>query len=136
MKSFSIAARPDHPHPKKRFMQEVSVILDDEIDQVYVVMEKDFPDGLPSSYQDPKDRSKPARTITWVSNFGLHHARDHSPVNRLANNKKYTVELEKKHPDGILVYYDGKQVKPLPTRQVGAKIQADLDLGDPPIGWG
>jgi hypothetical protein len=135
MKSYTIAARPDHPQAKKRFTQEVTVILGDDIDQVYEVVEKDFPDGLPSSYQDPKDRSKPARTITWISNFGLYHVKDHSPVSKLANNKKYTMELVKPHPGGLLVYFDGRQVQPLSTRQAGAKIQADLDLGDPPTGW-
>jgi hypothetical protein len=130
MKRVKIAAKPTHPDPKKRFMHDVDVILGDDIENVYDVFEKDFPNTLPYQWTDPDDRL--TKNITWSSNFGL-QKKDGTPVTRLENNKTYSIELNKNA--GKLVHWNGTRVEKLPIRDLGKVIQADLNLGDPPVGW-
>ena len=58
MKRVRIKARPDHANRKKRFMQDVTIELGDDIENDYEVVEKDFPDDLPDSWIDPDDNQE------------------------------------------------------------------------------
>lgn len=129
MKKISIKARPDHANRKKRFTHEVTIILGDDIENDYEVVDKDFPDDLPNSWVDPDDDQK--KKISWISNFGLQKP-DGKFEDKLPKGRKYRVELPKGL--GKLVYFDGKSVQKLVGRVRGNFFQADLDLGDPPIG--
>jgi len=129
MKRVPIPARPDHADRKKRFLHEVTIVLEDDIEDDYEVVEKDFPDDLPESWIDPDDDQE--KKITWISNFGLRKP-DGKFEEKLPQGRKYQVEL----PTGLgkLVYFDGSSVQKLVGRARGNKFVADLDLGDPPIG--
>ena len=129
MKRIPIKARPDHANRKKRFTHEINIILGDEIENDYEVVEKDFPDDLPDSWVDPDDDRE--KKISWISNFGLKKS-DGQFEDKLPKGRKYQVEL----PQGLgkLVYFDGQSVRKLVGRAKGKKIEADLDLGDPPVG--
>ena len=129
MKKVRIAAKPDHVDRRKRFLHDIDIVLDDEIENDYEVVEKDFPDDLPDSWIDPDDEQK--KKITWISNFGLKKP-DGRFEEKLPPGKKYQIEL----PMGLgkLIYYDGTQVQKLAGQTKGNKFIADLDLGDPPIG--
>ena len=110
-------------------MYDVDIVLDDDIEDDYDVVEKDFPDDLPDSWFDPDDNAE--KNITWISNFGLKKS-DDAFEEKLPKGKKYRIEL----PRGLgkLVYFDGAQVQKLVGQARGNKFVADLDLGDPPIG--
>ncbi len=129
MKKVPIKARPDHANRKKRFTHDVTIILGDDIENDYEVVAKDFPDDLPDSWVDPDDDQK--KKISWISNFGLKKP-DGKFEDKLPKGRKYRVELPKGL--GKLVYFDGKSVQQLVGRVRGNFFQADLDLGDPPIG--
>jgi hypothetical protein len=129
MKKVGIAARPDHVDRRKRFLHNIDIVLGDDIEDDYDVVEKDFPDDLPDSWIDPDDEQE--KKITWISNFGLKKP-DGAFEERLPRGKRYQIEL----PIGLgkLVYFDGKQVLKLAGQARDNKLVADLDLGDPPIG--
>ena len=132
MRRVTIPASPQDPNPRKRFRQAVTVILGDDIESDYDANAKDLPDDLPQFWTDPEDNvSKP---IEWLSNFGLTRRSDNTPVTRLPEGKKYTIEL----PRGLgkkFVFYDGANVQELPTRPgQGNTLEADLTLADPPVG--
>ena len=132
MKRVRINARPDHENRRKRFLRNIDVILGDDIEADYDVVEKDFPDDLPDSWTDPDDGEEV--TITWFGNFGLKRLADDKFEDRLPKGRKYQVEL----PTGFrkFVYFDGTQVRKLEGRVQNRKFLADLDLGDPPVGGG
>ena len=129
MKRVAIPAKPDHADRKMRFKHEITIVLGDEIEEDYEVVEKEFPDDLPDSWTDPDDDQK--KTISWISNFGLKKP-DGKFENKLPKGKKYQIEL----PTGLgkLVYFDGTHVQKLAGKIKGKKFEAELDLGDPPIG--
>jgi hypothetical protein len=129
MKRVPIKARPDHPNRRKRFTQDITVVLGDDIEADYEVVEKDFPEDLPESWTDPDDGEE--KQISWFGNFGLKKP-DGQFEDKLPPGKKYQVEL----PAGFrkFVYYDGSQVLQLTGRVRSGKFFADLDLGDPPMG--
>ena len=131
MKKVKIKARPDHTNPKKRFSHDVTIVLGDDIENEYEVVDKDFPDDLPDSWVDPDDDKE--KKIKWISNFGLKNL-DGKFEDKLAKGKKYKVEL----PSGFgkLVYFDGKQVQKLAGQIKENLFVGELDLGDPPIGDG
>ena len=131
MKKVRIKARPDHANRKKRFTHDVTIILGDDIENDYEVVEKDFPDDLPNSWIDPDDDKE--KKINWISNFGLKKP-DGKFEDKLPKGKKYKVELPK--GAGKLVYFDGTQVRKLAGKVRGNKFVGELDLGDPPIGDG
>lgn len=130
MRTITIPTNPNHPEHARRFLQDVSVILGDDLEADYDVFPKPFPVGLPATYQGPSDKA--SRNITWVSNFEL-RKKDGTAVGMLENNKNYTFELGRRA--GQLVWYNGASVEKLTTRDVGANIQVNLYQGDPPIGW-
>jgi hypothetical protein len=132
MKRVKISARRDHKNRKKRFTHDVTIVIEDEMDEVYEVVDKDFPDDLPDSWIDPDDEKE--KKIKWITNFGLKRKADGKFEDKLAKGKKYRIEF----PEGLgkLVYFDGKKVKKLPGKMKGKKFQGELDLGDPPIGEG
>lgn len=129
MKRVPIKARPSHADRKKRFTHDIAIVLGDDIEADYEVVEKDFPDGLPESWTDPDDGQE--KKITWFGNFGLQKS-DGKFEDKLPKGRKYQVEL----PTGFrkYVYFDGSQVRPLPGQMRNRKFLADLDLGDPPVG--
>jgi hypothetical protein len=129
MKRTTIPARPDHADRKKRFTHEISIVLGDEIENDYEVVAKDYPDDLPDSWTDPDDQKE--KKIRWISNFGL-KKRDGTFDEKLPKGLKYRIEL----PGGLgkLVYFDGRSVQKLAGQLRGNKFEADLDLGDPPLG--
>jgi hypothetical protein len=110
-------------------MHDIDIVLGDDIENAYEVVEKDFPDDLPDSWIDPDDEQE--KKIAWISNFGLKKP-DGKFEERLPRGKKYQIEL----PIGLgkLVYFDGTQVLKLAGQTKDDKFVADLDLGDPPIG--
>ena len=55
MKKIEIPAKPDHADKKKRFLHDIVIVLGDDIESDYDVVEKDFPDDLPDSWTDPDD---------------------------------------------------------------------------------
>jgi hypothetical protein len=129
MKKVLIPANPQHPNPQKRFLQEVAVILGDDIQKDYAIDAEDFPANLPASWTDPDDHIN--KNIIWVSSFRLDKT---AGATKPGSQKKYTVELDR--GQGKLVYFDGASVKSLSTRDIGGnRVQADLSVADPPIGW-
>ncbi|HBY06980.1 MAG TPA: hypothetical protein DEH22_04035, partial [Chloroflexi bacterium] len=108
MKRTTIPARPDHANKKKRFTKDITVVLGDDIENDYDVVDKDFPDGLPDFWVDPDDQKQ--ENITWISNFGLKNKAGKFDK-KLPNGKKYTVELPA--VSGKLVYHDGTSVQKL-----------------------
>lgn len=132
MKTIRIPASPQNPNPRRRFSQEVSVILGDDLEGSFSASEKDFPANLPQDWVDPDDGQR--KSVTWLSNFGITTTTG-TPVTSIPSGKKYTIELAR--VSGKLVYFDGSIVKKLNTRSVGGnRIQADLTEADPPIGIG
>jgi hypothetical protein len=129
MKRTTIPARPDHADRKKRFTHAVDIVLGDEIENDYEVTEKDFTVDLPDSWTDPDDHKE--KKIRWISNFGLKKP-DGKFEGRLPKGLKYRIEL----PGGLgkLVYFDGQRVQKLVGQLRGNKFEAELDLGDPPVG--
>ncbi len=129
MKKFPVKAKPDHKNLKKRFSHEIIIILEEDLENDYEVVGKDFPDDLPDSWMDPDDDKE--RKINWISNFGLKKP-DGKFEDRLPQGKKYKVEV----PTGLgkLVYFDGAKVQKLTGKVQGNKFVGELDLGDPPVG--
>ena len=129
MKKVRISARPDHAERKKRFLHDIDIVLGDDIEADYDVVEKDFPDDLPDSWIDPDDDVE--KKITWISNFGLKKP-DGRFEEKLPKGKKYQIEL----PAGLgkLVYFDGTQVQKLAGQVSEGRFIGELDLGDPPVG--
>lgn len=125
----TIPANPNATQRSKRFSQEMSVILGDDLAN-YNVEAKDFPGNLPERWTDPSDGQ--SKEIDWFGNFGIKKRGESGFVNKLP--KKYSVELP--YFNKQYVYYDGQAVKKLQNvRSAGQnKVQVDLDLGDPPIG--
>lgn len=131
MKKIKIKARPKHANRKKRFTHDITVVLDDDIENDYEVVDKDFPDDLPDSWIDPVTNKK--KKIKWISNFGLKKP-DGKFEDKLPKGKKYKIELPADL--GELVYFDGTQVLKLAGQVSGNKFVGELELGDPPIGEG
>ena len=129
MKRVRIKAKPDHANRRKRFMHDIDIVLDDDIEADYEVIEKDFPEDLPESWVDPDDEKE--KKITWFGNFGLRKP-DGKFEDKLPKGKKYQIEL----PTGYrkFVYFDGMEIRRLAGRVEKSKFLADLDLGDPPVG--
>ena len=115
---------------KRRFSHDITIELDDDLEKDYDVVEKDFPADLPDSWVDPDDKQR--KKISWISNFGLTKKADGRFEDKLPKGKKYKIEL----PTGLgkLVYFDGTSVQKLAGSVRGKKFEAELDLGDPPIG--
>ena len=129
MKRTTIPASPDHADIRKRFTHAIDIVLGDEIENDYDVVEKDFPDDLPDSWLDPDDKKE--KKIRWISNFGL-KKRDGAFEEKLPKGFKYQIEFPGSL--GKLVYFDGSRVQKLSGQLRGNIFQAELDLGDPPVG--
>jgi hypothetical protein len=123
-RKFAIPANPDllKDFPDQ---DEILVVLSDK-----AVNEQDvFYKPVPVSVKNLKYKAK---KVHWVNNFGI----------KTKNAKAYETrvsqyEIHLKHVDGaVYVYYDGKVIQPLTvTSPVDGLVSAQLDLGDPPLGW-
>lgn len=105
-------------NPKKHISQEIEVILGDEIEDNFEVLEEKLPVGLPSD-------------INWVSNFKL------IKKPGLAKNgelKDYQIELDDRGKN--LYFWDGRQPQLLKKSPAGGgRVRATLKVEDPPLGW-
>jgi hypothetical protein len=104
----------------------LDVILGDDIEDEFDVTAESVPSGLPDTYE--------GRHITWVSNFKVQKKPGKAKTGKQVN---YTIELTS--ISGQLVYHDeaSNDVLPLTTRPAGTnRIQADLSVEDPPVGFG
>lgn len=129
MKSVTIQASPYHEDAKKRFTRAITVVLPDTLEKEYEVVAKDFPEKLPTSWLDPDDKKE--KRIEWISNFGLRKA-DGKFADQLPKGQKYQLKVPK--GAGKLVYFDGSRIQKLIGQVKGEQFEAELDLGDPPIG--
>lgn len=132
MKKIRIPASPQDPNPKKRFSQQVIVILPEDLENDYDAAAKEFPDGLPLNWIDPIDEKK--KKIDWISNFGL--TKGGEPADKLPEGKKYSVLLPRPR-NKRYVYFDGASVKDLPTEPSATDpdfLEAIFRLADPPTG--
>ncbi|HEX6305042.1 MAG TPA: hypothetical protein VFZ76_12690 [Anaerolineales bacterium] len=108
---------------------EIRVILPGGL-QGYDVYEKPIPQAL----KNHPDFGK----YDWIGNFGLKDAAGKEVSGKV--KPPYVVQVVKKAGRNKLVYWDGQDIVELKAsdakvgnRNYGA---ANLDLGDPPVGWG
>ncbi|MBC8504235.1 MAG: hypothetical protein ISR58_08230 [Anaerolineales bacterium] len=101
---------------------QIIVIVQDK----YEVYEKPLPDGL-----DP--------SINWIGNFGIKENETGTKIKGKVPNK-YEVEVPDVEGKELYFWDKGKKNKfaGQATKTKGNKKfrTADLDLGDPPVGWG
>ena len=105
----------------------VTIILTTEGARRYTVWQKDIPDEIQgATYQ--------GSPVIWVNNFGL--KRVGSDDYEATVSEPYTVILDEVPAEATAVYHDGRNVRPLGTTPAGGgRVEATLDLGDPPVGW-
>ncbi|MCS6992651.1 MAG: hypothetical protein N2117_02720 [Anaerolineales bacterium] len=116
MKKFKVG-KQDFPE----FAGDVEVEVDET--QFDVVPER-FPPGL-------TERLYKGRRVRWVANFVL---KKKPGAARRGVKVKYAIELDKS--TGELVYFDGREIFPLPFRDLGnGKVRAELEADDPATGW-
>ena len=128
MKTHTIHAQPDHANPRRRYRQAVNVLLEDDVDDDFIVEEDDIPDNIDRTWQ-ATPQSTP-KTIRWVSSFKLTKKPGKAVTGK---TRKYSIELDK--GGNTLVYYDGS-VKTLGYTEISAtRVRAELSVIDPPIGW-
>ena len=110
--------------PSKEF-SEFSGDIDVEFDEAqFEVVPEHFPPGL----AEKRYKGNPVR---WVANFVV---KKKPNAARKGVKVKYTIELAKS--TGELVYFDGKEVLPLPYRDLqNGSVRAELEAEDPPTGW-
>lgn len=117
------------PQEKSILKGEVRIILPGGL-RGYDVYEKPIPQEL----QNHPDYGK----YEWVGNFGLKDPSG-NPV-RGKVSSPYQVQVAKRAGKRNLVYWDGNAIVPLSgqDRKVGNRdfLEANLDLGDPPMAWG
>jgi hypothetical protein len=119
---------PTHPipaDPGRGRGRPLDVILSDELEDVFDVVDEAVPSGWPTTFR--------GQTVTWFSNFSLRKkaGREKTGV-RIA----YTIELDSVG-DKKLVYYEPETgtLGQLNPRGVGSnRIQADLFADDPGVG--
>lgn len=121
---FTISTDPDlfNDYPDQA---EVIVLLSPELVAEHEVYSKPIPASL-------KGMEYNGKKIRWMNNFGL--KKKNSPGFE-GKTSRYEVQL--KHvKDAEYVYFDGSVVNLLPVSAPKAgKVTAQLDLGDPPVGW-
>jgi hypothetical protein len=74
----------------------------------------------------------------WVGNFGIRDDKGKAAPPRLPQN--YRILVEKVPDKNELFYWNGQSILPLPivdwvTRGGRDYAVAELNLGDPPVGW-
>ena len=124
------------PIPASPFPQEVIVIIDDAIADMFDVRGVPFPKNLPRKWNDPEDNNREKR-INWVNNFQL-------VKKTTTTGKIFTYSVELDQSEGKLVVFDGARVfappvSPVTSLQEGmsaVRVQAVLTAVDPAIGWG
>jgi len=128
---------PGHNNPHHFAIPSNPDLLDDfpDQDQITIVLSPETADQhdifykpLPAAVKNLEYNHK---KVHWINNFGV------KKKNAAKFDKKVDrYEIHLKHIDGATyVYYDGT-VKLLPTTPpVGGQVSAQLDLGDPPVGW-
>ena len=109
----------------------------------YKVVKKDIPDAA-------KNLSYGGKKVKWINNFGI-RLRGNFGVKRGGNKQdpffdevegeqfSYEVIVPGPAPEGLptLVYFDGTNVQPAnATRDSDGNYHYDLNIGDPPNGWG
>lgn len=116
MKKFKIGKK-DIPE----FTGDVEVEIDETL---FEVVPERFPPGL-------ADQLYKGQRVRWVANFVV---KKKSGAVRRGVKVKYAIELAKS--TGELVYFDGREVLPLPYRDLGnGTVRAELEADDPPTGW-
>jgi hypothetical protein len=131
VKRISIPASPSDRNPKKRFVQEIIVVLPDDLSDGYDVAGKEYPDNLPNEWTDPDD--KRTKRIDWIGSFGL--MQKGAPATSLPAGKKYTILLPASTRK--YVYFDGHSVRKLATRAAAreaGRLEAEFADADPPVG--
>lgn len=114
-------------HDAATVKRPVIIRLTAESARRYTVWQKDIPEDI----QDDRYQDRP---IHWVNNFGLKRVgRDDYEAEV---SEPYTVILDDVPAGATAVYHDGRNVRPLGTTpEGGGRVQAALNLGDPPVGW-
>lgn len=108
---------------------DIRVILTGDLKD-YEVYEKPIPQEL----RNHPDFGK----YEWTGNFGLKDAAGNKVSGKVKS--PYVVQVAKKSGRNKLVYWDGSNIVELTASdaKVGNRNYraANLDLGDPPVGWG
>lgn len=109
----------------KKDVAEFTGDVEVEIDETqFEVVPERFPPGL-------ADKLYKGQRVRWVANFVV---KKKAGAARRGVRVKYAIELAKS--TGELVYFDGREVLPLPYRDLGnGKVRAELEADDPPTGW-
>lgn len=114
---------------KAIFNGDIRVILPGDLKD-YDVYQKSIPQAL-KNHPDYGN-------YDWIGNFGLK-----DPAGNEVSGKvrpPYIVQVAKKDGKNKLVYWDGKDILELTGSDVRVGNRnyraANLDLGDPPVGWG
>lgn len=117
--------------PAKKFTQDITITLGDDIDNNYEPVSKPFPVPLPSSW---KDKSGNSRVITWISNFEVKRKDGQA----IPSTDRRTFSVTIPQANGEVIYYAGRQVRSFdpPAVATGGSITISLPLGvgDPPVG--
>ncbi len=118
------------PGRGKHTARKVEIDLGSHDASKFIVVEKDFPANLPTH-----KAGDPNFKYEWFACFGIRHAKAGGVPGDFANIE-YTLTLDPLPAGKRLFAFYGGQVHEVPTRSIGNKIRATLNVGDPPLGWG
>jgi hypothetical protein len=123
---------------KKPDGNKISVLISDQLDKRYEVVKKS---GLPANVVFK------GKKVNWVTNFGFRprpgisiaqDKLDNQGFMKAALEEAYTIRLAKAGDN--LVYYDGSSPQGMAytpsNAKLGDMVEATLQAGDPPVGWG
>lgn len=123
---------------KKPDGNKIIVIISDKLDKRYDVVKKS---NLPA------DITFKGKKVSWITSFGFRpkpgisvaqSELDNQGFMKDALEEAYSIKLAKAGED--LVYYDGSNPQGLTytpsNAKMGDMVEATLQAGDPPVGWG
>ncbi len=128
---------PTNAAQNNRFPHQspISVELSQAAGAQYHVFRKDIDDDAAGKTFTIPGNPPQVKTVTWLNNFGLKPKGSNDFAGSVT---QYTIHIPRVNGATLYVYYDGSQAQGLdfstnPNDQ--NDIVAQLDRGDPPIGW-
>jgi hypothetical protein len=122
---FKLPANPARFEDFSDEEDQLEIVLAEEAVSQYDFFHKDIPAKLRGQKYQNKD-------ISWLNNFGMKVKGGKGYERRVPRYSIFIKDTGKK----TYVYYDGSKILELPVSPAGAgQLRAELDLGDPPVGW-
>ncbi len=110
-----------------RGQRNVEVDLGENDPEQFAVIEKDLEPNLPSTFDGVP--------IRWIAAFGVRHIKLDKNLGDYANIK-YIVTLDAIPKGSRLFIYYGGEIHERTFTTKGNRTRVELEIGDPPIGFG